>query len=129
MTKTFRIRWIDSTEYACFVEADNKDQALDKFLSGHFGDTPEPTGWVEMEGDSVEVTRHFFPDDVGHDEQEDFPGRPAWMEDQEFTERKRKALIDQADKEIEAMRGNIDIEPKQSRSCCPDNKVEGFDFS
>jgi len=61
MTKTFRVRWIDSTEYECFVEADNKDQALDNFLSGELDPHIEPTGWVEMEGDSVEVTRHYFP--------------------------------------------------------------------
>ena len=61
MTKKFRVRWIDSTEYECFVDADNKDQALDKFYAGYLEETPEPTGWVEMEADSVEVTRHFPP--------------------------------------------------------------------
>jgi hypothetical protein len=61
MTKKFRVRWIDSTEYECFIDAENKEQALDKFHAGHFGDTPEPTGWVEMEADSVEVTPHLPP--------------------------------------------------------------------
>ena len=56
MVKNFRVRWVDATEYECFVEADDKDQALKKFHAGHFGVTPEPTGWVEMEPDSIEVT-------------------------------------------------------------------------
>jgi len=61
MTKTFRVRWLDSTEYECFIEADNKEQALEKFHSDCVTYIIKATGWAVMETDSVEVTRHFFP--------------------------------------------------------------------
>ena len=49
-------------------------------------------------------------DEDEDDDEPDFPFRAAWMEDQEFSERKRQALNDQTNKEIDSTRQKGDCD-------------------
>ena len=53
--QTFKVKWCDVTEYETTVEADSIEEARAKFYAGDHGSL-EPTGWTEMEADSLEVT-------------------------------------------------------------------------
>lgn len=54
MTKRFKLTWCDVTEYTATVEASSKEEAMRIFHEQGL-ESMEPTGWVEMEPDSLEV--------------------------------------------------------------------------
>ena len=56
MSKKYRVRWCETTEFYTDVWASSKDQALDLFYDLPMDEIPiEPTGLQEMEMDTVEV--------------------------------------------------------------------------
>ena len=52
--KQFKITWVELTEYEAFVFAPSKEEAEKRF---HDAVAPgsEPTGWTQMEEDSLEI--------------------------------------------------------------------------
>ena len=56
MTKQYRVKWCEVTEYYTNVWASDEDAALDLFNDLPMDQIPiEPTGWAEMEMDSIQV--------------------------------------------------------------------------
>ena len=56
MRKKYRVKWCETVEYYTDVWASDKDQALDLFYDLPMNEIPiEPTGWQEMEMDTVVV--------------------------------------------------------------------------
>ena len=56
MRKQYRVKWCETVEYYTDVWASDKDQALDLFYDLPMNEIPiEPTGWQEMEMDTVVV--------------------------------------------------------------------------
>lgn len=51
----YRIKWVESVEYYTIVEGSNADDALQGFYDCGATYAVEPTGWAEMEPDSVQV--------------------------------------------------------------------------
>ena len=52
----YRVKWCETVEYYTDVWASDKDQALDLFYDLPMNEIPiEPTGWQEMEMDTVIV--------------------------------------------------------------------------
>ena len=56
MTKKYRVKWCETVEYYTDVWASDEDQALDLFHDLPMDEIPiEPTGWQEMEMDTIQV--------------------------------------------------------------------------
>ena len=53
--KTFTVSWTESVGYYVDIEANSKEEALEEWMRGDCDHMPEPDGWAETEGDSVEV--------------------------------------------------------------------------
>jgi hypothetical protein len=52
----YRVKWCETVEYYTNVWASDKDQAIDTFHDLPMNEIPiEPTGWQEMEFDSIQV--------------------------------------------------------------------------
>jgi hypothetical protein len=51
----YTIKWVESVEYITVVDGPNADDALQAFYDGEILMAIEPTGWAEMEPDSVQV--------------------------------------------------------------------------
>lgn len=51
----YTIKWIEFVEYSAIVEGSNADDALQALYDDVSEYAPEPTGWAEMEPDSVQV--------------------------------------------------------------------------
>jgi len=56
MTKRYRVKWCETVEYSTLIWASDEDAALDLFHDLPLDQVPiEPTGWQEMETDSIQV--------------------------------------------------------------------------
>lgn len=51
----YTIKWVESVEYYAIVEGSDADDALQALYDDVGEHAPEPTGWAEMEPDSIEV--------------------------------------------------------------------------
>ena len=52
----YRVKWCEVVEYYTDIWASDKDQAEDTFHDAPMDQIPiEPTGWQEMEMDSIEI--------------------------------------------------------------------------
>jgi len=56
MSKRYRVKWCETIEYYTDVWGSDEDQVLDTFHDLPMDQIPiEPTGWAEMEMDSIQV--------------------------------------------------------------------------
>tara|TARA_R100000231_G_scaffold137993_1_gene115398 strand:- start:850 stop:1032 length:183 start_codon:yes stop_codon:yes gene_type:complete len=52
----YRVKWCETVEYSTDIWSSDEEEALDTFYDLPMDKIPiEPTGWQEMEMDSVEV--------------------------------------------------------------------------
>jgi len=51
----YTIKWTEVAEYYAIIEGTDPEHALQRFYDAEEPITLEPTGWVEMEPDSLQV--------------------------------------------------------------------------
>jgi len=47
----YKVTWSEVSEFYTYIEADSKEEAINKLFQEGPGSAPEPTGFCEMQGD------------------------------------------------------------------------------